>query len=201
MRICGIYKITNIINGKMLIGLSNDIIKRWNRHKSQLRNNKHKNTHLQHSWQKYGEQNFRFEIILECSIEKLNEEEIRLIEENKTMDRNFGYNIMEGGFRPRISTETKQKMRLAALGRKNSAESKRKNSLAHMGSKNPMYGIKGTKNKNFGKIFSEEHRQKLKEAKKGKKHNRWGIHLSEETKQKIQETKQRNKNLNSLSIP
>jgi hypothetical protein len=63
-----------------------------------------------------------------------------------------------------------------------------------------MYGTIGAKSPNFGKLFSEEHRQKLREAKKGEKHNRWGVHLSEETKRKIKETKERNKSLSLLSV-
>ena len=32
-KICGIYKITNLINGKMYIGQAQDIYKRWYAHK------------------------------------------------------------------------------------------------------------------------------------------------------------------------
>ena len=37
----GIYKIKNIINGKVYIGSAIYFIKRWSVHKSELKNNKH----------------------------------------------------------------------------------------------------------------------------------------------------------------
>ncbi len=77
MKKCGIYKITNIVNGKALIGLSSDIFRRWVDHRKTLRKNKHDNPYFQNAWNKYGEDNFRFEIILECNKENLNKEEIR----------------------------------------------------------------------------------------------------------------------------
>ena len=36
---------------------------RWDCHKAQLRGNYHDNPHLQNSWNKYGEENFIFEVI------------------------------------------------------------------------------------------------------------------------------------------
>ena len=45
---------------------------RWDCHKAQLRGNYHDNPHLQNSWNKYGEENFKFEILEICNIEGLN---------------------------------------------------------------------------------------------------------------------------------
>ena len=57
---CGVYQITNIIDGKIYIGHSEDIIKRWGRHRigrgSLL---------LGNAIKKYGLINFRFEILEE----------------------------------------------------------------------------------------------------------------------------------------
>ena len=64
----GVYKIQNTVNGKFYIGSTSwDFKKRWRRHKYLLRNNKHDNPHLQYSWNKYGEVNFKFEIIEICN--------------------------------------------------------------------------------------------------------------------------------------
>lgn len=56
----GIYMISCIISGKFYIGSTIDFRKRFNGHKSYLRNNKHHNPHLQNAWNKYGEENFEF---------------------------------------------------------------------------------------------------------------------------------------------
>ena len=64
----GIYKITNVKNGKFYIGSAKDIDRRWWEHKNDLKKNKHKNPKLQHAWDFYGENSFEF-IILENVIE------------------------------------------------------------------------------------------------------------------------------------
>jgi group I intron endonuclease len=67
----GIYRIKNKINEKCYYGSSKDIEKRWKTHINQLRNKKHINCILQNAWNKYGEENFIFEVIEECDIESL----------------------------------------------------------------------------------------------------------------------------------
>ena len=97
----GIYKIINIINNKIYIGQSVDIKRRWNDHKSELRRNSHHNIYLQQSWNKYGEENFKFEVIefnKSFTTDDLNELEIYYIDKLKTCDNNFGYNLTQGGF-------------------------------------------------------------------------------------------------------
>ena len=93
--ICGIYMIKNIINGKMYIGKSFDIKKRWANHRYELNKGAHVNNHLQSAWNKYGECSFEFIIIEECSEEELNNKEIYWI---KTLDTyHNAYNQTEGG--------------------------------------------------------------------------------------------------------
>ena len=67
----GIYQIKNKVNSKVYIGSSNNIKRRWQKHKALLRHNKHQNSHLQAAWNKYGEDNFIFSIIELCSIDSL----------------------------------------------------------------------------------------------------------------------------------
>ncbi len=62
----GIYKITNLINNKFYIGSGKCIRKRFYAHKTELKHNKHTNSHLQRSWNKYGEENFKFEVLVTC---------------------------------------------------------------------------------------------------------------------------------------
>lgn len=93
----GIYKITNTINNKCYIGQSVDVERRMNVHKINLLNNKHGNEHMQNSFNKYGIDNFKFELLIECSREKLDELEIKYIKEYNSTNRDLGYNISSGG--------------------------------------------------------------------------------------------------------
>lgn len=55
--------ITNTENGKRYIGSSCKVVKRWAEHKSALNSNRHENPYLQNSWNKYGGEKFKFELI------------------------------------------------------------------------------------------------------------------------------------------
>lgn len=89
----GIYKIENIINGKVYVGQSVNIKQRWAEHRSMLRNNYHENQHLQNAWNKYGEENFIHSIIEECTQEQLNEREKYWMDYYESYKREKGYNI------------------------------------------------------------------------------------------------------------
>jgi group I intron endonuclease len=66
-RISGVYKILNRVTNKIYVGSSINIFSRWKKHKTDLVYNRHGNIHLQRSWNKYGESNFAFSIIENCS--------------------------------------------------------------------------------------------------------------------------------------
>jgi len=83
-----IYKITNLVNGKFYLGSSKNINKRKSVHFSSLRYNKHHCLYLQRAYNKYGKENFRFEIIKECK-DCLREEQEYL----DTLDWNSCYNV------------------------------------------------------------------------------------------------------------
>lgn len=122
-KICGIYKITNKINNKCYIGQSKDIIKRW---KTEYKWHK-LNRHLQSAFNKYGLENFDFEILEECSPNLLNEREQFWITIYNSFDRNFGYNKTLGGAGTlgrtfAMTEETKNKIRIANTGRKFTSE-------------------------------------------------------------------------------
>ena len=61
--IAGIYRIVNLKNNKSYIGSSKNTTRRWYIHKSALKNNRHHSIYLQRSWNKHGEQSFKFEVI------------------------------------------------------------------------------------------------------------------------------------------
>ena len=90
---CGIYKIINSANGKVYVGSSTNLVKRWNEHSFFLNNNYNKNPHLQNAWNKYGGDSFVFEVLLYCDKENLVFYEQRAMDEYKSLDGEFGYNI------------------------------------------------------------------------------------------------------------
>jgi hypothetical protein len=91
----GIYTITNLLNNKMYIGYSYDIFQRLNVHKSALKKNIHHSFHLQKAWNKYGENNFEFEILEEYPDEGfiLPSMEHYWCNILKTHNSKYGYNI------------------------------------------------------------------------------------------------------------
>lgn len=66
----GIYKIENIQNGKVYIGQSIHIEKRWQEH---CKSSSH--SLIGKTIQKYGKENFSFQILEECLVEELDEKE------------------------------------------------------------------------------------------------------------------------------
>ena len=85
-----IYKITNTVNNKVYIGqtIRNPLLRK-EEHFNNLSKGIHHNSHLQSSFNKYGDV-FEFEVIEECPDEKLNEREKYWISFYDTM--NYGYN-------------------------------------------------------------------------------------------------------------
>ncbi len=97
-KVSGIYVITNLINNKQYVGLSKDCHKRWADHynKSYTSNRKDDlEKALYKAMKKYGRDNFSFQIIEECSEDKLAEREIYWIEQLNSYEK--GYNETRGG--------------------------------------------------------------------------------------------------------
>src|SRR5690606_28792905 len=66
----GIYQIRNMIDNKRYVGsAARSILNRWSNHKALLSQNRHYSRHLQNAWNKYGEENFIFEVLLYCDPE------------------------------------------------------------------------------------------------------------------------------------
>lgn len=113
----GIYSIKNIINGKLYIGQSRDIDNRWFQHKNSLKNNTHRNIHLQNAYNKYGENAFAYNIIEVILDEKeLNSKEKIYIKHCQTNNIKYGYNLTEGGEGYSINQEVKDKISISKRG-------------------------------------------------------------------------------------
>lgn len=86
----GIYKITNKLNNKAYIGQSKHIEQRWKEHQQLSRKSL-----IHKAIEKYGINNFTFEILEECSVDELDEREIYWIKVYNTFEN--GYNLTRGG--------------------------------------------------------------------------------------------------------
>jgi len=139
MKIIGIYEIKNLINNKIYIGSSSNINKRKIAHFSYLRRNNHPNKHLQNSCNKYGIENFDFNILEICRMDNVIEKEQFYIdnykpEYNKRLiaESNFGWKPSEEYIKEfsikmkgegnyffglKHSDKSKNLMRLAKLGK------------------------------------------------------------------------------------
>ena len=158
-KVCGIYCIENLVDGKKYIGQSCNIYSRWTNHKWCLNNNKHPNDYLQKAWNKYGQNNFKFTILEQCNENIVDIKEQYYINLYNTLIASNGYNLDSGGNENKHHSDiTKQKMRKSATGRINSDETRRKISVNRIG--------KMTKESHFmyGKHLSDSTKKKLSEA-------------------------------------
>lgn len=88
-----LYKITNNINSKVYVGITNNYKKRWSNHKC----GNSKNMVIAKAIKKYGVENFTFEIIEKnLSLEEVNQKEIEYIKKENSLVP-YGYNVSPGG--------------------------------------------------------------------------------------------------------
>jgi len=138
----GIYKIINKRNDNFYIGSAVDLKRRRARHFSELRHNKHNNSHLQRAWNTYGEESFEFIIV-----ELVESREDLYVAEDKWLSGHVGkqycYNLGMAAISPmlglcgelsptygyRHTEEAKAKIAAAGKGRAVSAETRAKRSV------------------------------------------------------------------------
>ena len=163
-----IYKITNTINGMIYIGQTIQTLEdRWRQHR------KKSSTclYLKRGFEKYGIDNFIFEMICSCNNEELDKLEIHYMNEFNSIVPN-GYNLREGGNSGRHNEETKKKISEALKGRTDI--------FRHQ----------------LGKPITEETKKKISDALKGRtdiirNHNHCraiGTHHTEKAKKKMSES-------------
>lgn len=176
----GIYVIININNNDIYLGSSNNLRVRKYNHYYKLRHNLHHSIVLQRAWNKYGENSFRFKILLLCEpFELLRYEQLlldflcpkyniaidakaptrgtKLSEEHK---QKIGLaNKGHPNYLIRHTDETKAKISLSSIGRKKTEEQRKAISIRMKNNKN------GVGNKsNLGKTRSLESRNKVSKA-------------------------------------
>jgi group I intron endonuclease len=164
---CGIYKITSP-TGKTYIGQSTNIDWRWEQYNKYPASFKGQRR-LYNSITKHGVDNHIFEIVEECEVEQLDEREIYWGHHFNVLGEN-GLTLKLGNGRQIVSQETKQKMSESIKGKKTGKESKGSGRKA-------------------GFTYSDEIKQKMREAKLNKPSNHKGSKDSIETLIKKSEAK------------
>ena len=173
-----IYKVTNLVNGKIYIGYTHKLLTtRIKEHKSAAKNGSEYLLHK--SIRKYGIDSFKWESIYESFDQQylLEVMENFFIKENNSYyENNFGYNMTFGGqggmTNKKHSEETKQKLKISRnkrlvepmLGKKHSVTAKEKMSCAKLGKKrNDDYKMICSK-RNKKRYENVEQRKKMSEA-------------------------------------
>jgi group I intron endonuclease len=171
----GIYKITNLINAKVYVGQSQNLNSRKKSHFYWLNRDRHHNDYLQKSYNKYGKENFIFEMIEET--ENLDNRELYWINENGGLNSNFVYNL-KTPLNNEFSDYVKVKLSKSMLGEKNpnygnkwTEEQKKKSSKERKGK---------TLQERIGEERAKLTKEKMSNSQKGRKH-------TEETIEKIKQ--------------
>ena len=162
-----VYCHINKINGKKYIGITCQLKRRW-------RSNGIGYKGCPAFWlaiNKYGWQNFQHIILKEkLTNEEAEKYEQQFINNFKTCQKDYGYNIAKGGSAP-------------MQGRHHTEKAKIKISKA-----------------NSGRIFTKQHKQKLSQAHKGKTPPNKGKKLSNQLKQKLSQAHKGEKNPKSKKV-
>ena len=146
---CGIYLIRNTVNGKVYVGQSSYINRRWREHKKAMRLGY--KSYLHDSMRKHGLEAFEMVVLEECGFDMLDDREAYWMAFYHCHDEAKGYNYRPAGqlkqhvtpeARARISARLRgrkmsperiEQMRQASLGRKCTEQAKQKISRFHSG--------------------------------------------------------------------
>jgi group I intron endonuclease len=137
-----VYKILNTINNKFYIGSTIHFTTRKREHIYALKHKIHRNSLLQRAWDKYGEENFKFEILeildTNADLKKILETEQKYLDLLLPYEREIGYNLnpVAGsnlGFK--MPESAKEKLKIINTGKKHSLETRRRISEIQKGKK------------------------------------------------------------------
>lgn len=164
-----IYVYENVINGKKYVGKTNNLKGRHSKHFSVAKRAKNGEYMVFHkAITKYGANNFSLKIVdIAFNEDDAYLKEDSWISELKTKDKEFGYNLCDGGRHTNsgriVSQETRDKISAIHKGKIVSKETKQKISIAKTGtilSDETKLKMSLTK---IGKIQTEETKQKIRD--------------------------------------
>lgn len=183
----GIYRITNLSNGRIYIGSAKPFKRRWNRHCNALNQGRHKNHYLQADFNKCGSDVFVFnvlEVVEGTKEERLAREQIYLDLYHDDCQQCYNMCKIAGSTEGyRHSPESKALIAAASKGHNTSAEHRAKISAANKGR---LHTSKAKANMSAArKLMSAETKAKISAANKGRPSPNKGKKASDETKAKI----------------
>lgn len=136
----GVYQIRNLVNGKIYIGQSTRLVDRRYNHFRLLALGKHHTPHLQSAYNKYGAENFVFEVLVYCEPDSLDYFEQKSINELRPQYNSRLEATSNRGHK--MSDETKRRISLSNMGHGVSVETRNKLSKALAGRKMPLEAVK-----------------------------------------------------------
>jgi group I intron endonuclease len=173
-RTSGIYKITCTANGKIYVGSATNLHKRWMQHKIDLRGQYHANSFLQHTFNKYGENAFMFEVLELVMPWSILDREQYWLDKLKPYDHSIGFNIALKADAPMVgrkaSDETRIKQSISRKGRKLSKEQIDKIAKANRGQKRTPETCANISTSLKGRKMSDASRAKMSASRMGLKH-------------------------------
>lgn len=138
IKIAGVYAIINTSNNRVYVGGSTDLYNRQRKHSWTLRHKQHFSKEMQ---KEYNENPNAFEFrILETTenLDELRAIEQKYLDQYQSYKPEFGYNISIKSDRCVHDERSKERLRIASTGRKQSLEWRRKK--ARFGKDNHFYG-------------------------------------------------------------
>lgn len=201
-RTCGVYRITCIPTGKIYIGSSVNLRRRWHDHQSRLNAKNARNLHFQRAWDKYGADAFCFDILEYCNIEEVLIREQYYLNALRPFDRGVGFNIALDAKAPTLGRKNHKPRRKVVAPPKEkrakiiTAETRKKMSESAKRRAPPVAATMKAAKINKGRKKSEETRRKMSHAGLNRQpdHNRKigvaqkGRVFSEETRRKMSES-------------
>jgi group I intron endonuclease len=170
----GIYTIRLDGTTRVYVGSSDNIVRRWNRHKRELKAGTHPNAKLQSAWAKYGGERFVFEVVEAVpDLSSIVAREQYWMDQLRVLSSGFNLAPFAASLRGILpSAETRSKMSLAKKGVPRTEETKRKIS-EYQRNKPPANAAtcKKISDAKKGFKFSDESKAKMAAAKVGKKQN------------------------------
>ena len=165
----GVYIITCIPTKKCIIGETGNVRKRINYHIQNLEGNRHENPYLQKAWNKYGYDNFSFDVLEYCEFSECKIKEDYYCKLYDSHNSVKGFNLRPTGkeLKNKFSEEHKEKIKQAL---KNSEKFKNRDSGKGMRGKHHSLESKIKISKsNKGKTHTEKTKLLLSKINRGRK--------------------------------